>query len=288
MIIVVASGKGGTGKTTIATNLAVSLEGPVHFLDCDVEEPNAHLFLRPEITESLDFEVEVPEIDLTKCTLCGKCQEICQFNALAILPETALTFPELCHSCGGCFLVCPEDAVASKKRLVGQVETGRRGKVTFAHGRLRVGEAMAPPLIRRVKREASPNGLTIIDAPPGTSCPVVTALWGSDFVILVTEPTPFGLNDLELAVGVTRALTLPCGLVINRADLGDRRVHEYAERENIPILLEIPFDRDAAEIYARGGLVAAELPRWRRRMQELLTRLSHEASAGRATVSLPK
>jgi MinD superfamily P-loop ATPase len=285
MIICVASGKGGTGKTTIATNLAVALEEPVHLLDCDVEEPNAHLFLRPEIISSLDFKVEVPEIDLAKCTLCGKCQEICQFNALAILPETALSFPELCHSCGGCFLVCPEDAVAVQKRLVGQVETGRRGKVAFAHGRLRVGEAMSPPLIRRVKQEASPNGLTIIDAPPGTSCPVVTTLWGADFVILVTEPTPFGLNDLELAVGVTRELNLPCGLIINRADLGDRRVHDYAERENIPILLEIPFDRQAAEVYARGGMLVEELPRWRRLMAVLLANLQSGPSFGAGVIS---
>jgi len=276
MIICVASGKGGTGKTTVATNLAVAFGEPVHFLDCDVEEPNAHLFLRPEMSATLDFTVEVPEIDLSKCSLCGKCQEICQFNAIAVLPETALTFPELCHSCGGCFLVCAEDAVVSQKRLVGQVETGRRGQVTFAHGRLRVGEAMAPPLIRRVKQEASPHGLTIIDAPPGTSCPVVTTLWGANFVILVTEPTPFGLNDLELAVGVTRALNLPCGLLINRADLGDRRVHEYAARENLPILLEIPFDRQAAEIYAQGGMLVDELPRWRRLMEALLAKL-HQA-----------
>jgi MinD superfamily P-loop ATPase len=284
MIFCVASGKGGTGKTTIATNLAVALEEPVHFLDCDVEEPNAHLFLRPEMSASLDFEVEVPEIDLNKCTFCGKCQEICQFNAIAVLPETALTFPELCHSCGGCFLVCPEDAVVSHKRLVGQMETGRRGKVNFAHGRLRVGEAMAPPLIRRVKQEAPPNGLTIIDAPPGTSCPVVTALWGADFVILVTEPTPFGLNDLELAVSVTRKLNLSCGLVINRADLGDRRVYEYANRENLPILLEIPFDRQAAEIYARGGLLVEEMPRWRRLMEALLANLNQALPFGAGVI----
>ena len=269
MIISVASGKGGTGKTTIATNLAVALNQRIHLLDCDVEEPNAHLFLQPEITRSLEFQVEVPEIDLDKCSFCGKCQELCQFNALAILPETALTFPELCHSCGGCFLVCPEDAVLSRKRTVGQIETGHRGKLTFAHGRLRVGEAMAPPLIRRVKQEAPANGLTIIDAPPGTSCPVVTTMWGSDFVILVTEPTPFGLNDLELAVGVTRQLNLPCGLVINRADLGDRRVHDYADREHLPILLEIPFDRAAAAAYAQGRLLTEALPSWRDLMLEL-------------------
>jgi len=207
--------------------------------------------------------------------LCGKCQEVCQFNAIAILPEIALTFPELCHSCGGCFLVCPEDAVVSQTRPVGQVETGSRGKIAFAHGRLRVGEAMAPPLIRRVKQEAPPNGLTIIDAPPGTSCPVVTTLWGSDAVILVTEPTPFGLNDLELAVGVARALHLPSGLVINRADLGDRRVHEYAARENLPILLEIPFDREVATEYAQGNLLVETLPEWRPRMRRLFNNIKN-------------
>jgi len=269
MIITVASGKGGTGKTTIATNLAVALNRPLTLLDCDVEEPNAHLFLRPEMTERFPFEVAVPEIIMEKCTLCGKCQELCQFNALAVLPQTVLLFPELCHSCGGCSLICPEQAVVEGRRVMGEVERGRRGQIAFVHGRLRVGEAMAPPLIRRVKQEAPSHGLTLIDAPPGTSCPVVTTLWGSDFVILVTEPTPFGLHDLELAVGAIRELQLACGLVINRADLGDRRVHEYAAREGLPVLLEIPFDRRAAELYAQGELPAAILPEWRARLQAL-------------------
>lgn len=274
MIVCVASGKGGTGKTTIATNLAAALDEPVCFLDCDVEEPNAHLFLRPQMTASLDFAREVPEIDLEKCTFCGKCQEICQFNALAVLPETVLTFPELCHSCGGCFLVCPENAVLSAGRVVGQLEIGHRGKITFVHGRLRVGEALAPPLIRRVKQEAARHrGLTIIDAPPGTSCPMVYALWGADFALLVTEPTPFGLNDLELAVGAVRELNIPCGLVINRADLGDRRVQEYAVRENLPVFLEIPFDREAATAYAQGQLLVEALPRWYQWMLTLHNRL---------------
>lgn len=273
MIISIASGKGGTGKTTVAVNLAAALGEPVQLLDCDVEEPNAHLFLKPAITQELKVYLEVPEISLDKCTFCGLCQELCQFNAIAILPQTALTFPELCHSCGGCFLICPEEAILSRKRLVGQVEIGSRNGLRFVHGRLRVGEAMSPPLIRRVKQEIQPHGTVIIDAPPGTSCPVVTTLWGSDYVLLVTEPTPFGLNDLELAVGVARHLDLPCGLVINRADLGDRRVHDYAVRENLPILLEIPFDREAAEIYAQGGLLVEKLPRWRRLMEDLLIKL---------------
>jgi MinD superfamily P-loop ATPase len=273
MIITIASGKGGTGKTTIATNLAVALDKPVQLLDCDVEEPNAHLFLNPEIQRSFEVKLEVPEIDLSKCTFCGKCQEICQFNAIAVLPETTLTFPELCHSCGGCFLICPEGAVNSQSRPIGVVEIGSRGNVRFVHGRLRVGEAMAPPLIRRVKEEAQPDGLTIIDAPPGTSCPVVAALWGSDAVLLVTEPTPFGLHDLELAVGAVRELQLPMGLIINRADLGDRRVHNYATREKLPILLEIPFDRQVAGAYARGQLLVEALPQWRAMMQGLLENL---------------
>ena len=270
MIITIASGKGGTGKTTLATNLAAALDEPVQLLDCDVEEPNAHLFLNPDIEQSFEVQVEVPEIDLDKCTYCGKCQEICQFNAIGILPDTALTFPELCHSCGGCFLICPEDAVLSRHRSVGVLEIGTRNHIRFIHGRLRVGEAMAVPLIKRVKAEAHPDGLTIIDAPPGTSCPVVASLWGSDAVLLVTEPTPFGLYDLELAVGAARELQLPLGLVINRADLGDRRVHDYAARENLPILLEIPFDRQVAGAYARGQLLVEALPPWRDMMRGLL------------------
>jgi MinD superfamily P-loop ATPase len=288
VIISVASGKGGTGKTTIAVNLAMALGEPVTFLDCDVEEPNAHLFLKPSIDRSTDFGVEVPEIDSSRCTFCGKCQEICQFNAIAVLPDLALTFPELCHSCGGCFLICPEGAVLSGQRLVGTVEMGTRGPVHFVHGRLRVGEAMAPPLIRRVRQESPDGALTIIDAPPGTSCPVVTALWGSDLVILVTEPTPFGLNDLELAVDACREMHLPMGLVINRADIGDRRVHDFAARENLPILLEIPFDRNVAETYARGGLLVERLPEWRGMMQALFARIQEEFSPGEVARNLAR
>jgi MinD superfamily P-loop ATPase len=283
MIITIASGKGGTGKTTIATNLAAAVSQPVQLLDCDVEEPNAHLFLNPEIQESLEVQLEVPEIDFDRCTFCGKCQEICQFNAIGVLPETVLTFPDLCHSCGGCFLICPEGAVLPQTRTIGVLEIGVRGHIRFIHGRLRVGEAMAPPLIKRVKAAARKNGLTIIDAPPGTSCPVVATLYESDYVLLVTEPTPFGLHDLELAVGAVRALKIPMGLVINRSDLGDRRVHDYAAREGLPILLEIPFDREAAGAYARGRLLVEALPGWREMMLGLLDKVQKQLGTLEAT-----
>ncbi len=276
MIISVASGKGGTGKTTIATNLAVALGEPLQFLDCDVEEPNAHLFLKPIMFQSIDVHLEVPEIDPARCTLCGKCQEICQFNAIAVLPAAALNFPELCHSCGGCFLVCSEQALISRQRRIGTMEIGARGPVKFANGRLRVGEALAPPLIRRVRDEAGEGGLTIIDAPPGTSCPMLAAVRGSDLVLMVTEPTPFGLNDLELAVAAARELRLPVGLVINRADVGDRGVHDYAGRENLPIFLEIPFDREVAKTYAQGELLVDKMPEWRRLMIALFRRIQKE------------
>jgi len=268
MIVAIASGKGGTGKTTVAVNLAVALDKPVQLLDCDVEEPNVDLFLKASITEREEVLAEVPRIDLARCTYCGQCQEICQFNALAVLPETkiVLTFPELCHSCGGCFAVCPEDAVLPDQRLLGHLEIGQRGNVRLIQGKLRVGEAMSPPLIRRVRQASSPNGMVIIDAPPGTSCPVIASLRGADYVCLVTEPTPFGLNDLELAVGAVRKLKIPMGIVINRADVGDGRILEYARRESIPALLEIPFERSTAETYARGEILVEAQPIWKERM----------------------
>jgi len=202
MIISVASGKGGTGKTTIATNLAVSLDGKAQLLDCDVEEPNAHIFMKPNIDHREKVTTPVPEVDLEKCDFCGECGEICQFSAITVIGKKVLTFPELCHSCRGCVMVCPQDAIQEKEREVGVMETGASGPVAFGQGRLRIGEAMSPPLIDRVKAQIRSDKVAIIDAPPGTSCPVIAALKGSDFTILVTEPTPFGLNDLKLAVGV--------------------------------------------------------------------------------------
>jgi MinD superfamily P-loop ATPase len=263
MIISIASGKGGTGKTTVATNMAVSLGGGVQLLDCDVEEPNAHLFIHPVFEKKENVTTGVPEVDETKCNLCGKCGEICQFKAIVVIGKTVLPFQELCHSCGGCMEVCPENAIREGERVLGEIEVGRRNGLEFVHGRLRVGEAMAPPLIRRVRSFARPDNVTIIDAPPGTSCPVIAAMKEADFVLLVTEPTPFGLHDVKLAVGAVRVLGIPFGLVINRSDMGDDRLREYAGAEGIPILMEIPFDRKIAESYSRGKLLVDARPEWR-------------------------
>ena len=269
MIISIASGKGGTGKTTVATNLAISLGSDVQLLDCDVEEPNAHLFINPNFENDEIVYTAVPEVDEKKCNLCGKCGEICQFKAIILIGETVLTFHELCHSCGGCVEVCPEDAIAEKGRELGVIRRGSCNGLEFINGTLRIGEAMSPPLIRKVRSYAREDGVTIIDAPPGTSCPVIASVKGADFILLVTEPTPFGLHDLKLAVGVVKMLGIPCGLVINRSDIGDDKVKAYAEQESLPILMEIPFDRQIAEAYSRGELLVEQMPEWKERFQEL-------------------
>jgi len=273
MIISIASGKGGTGKTTVATNMAVSLGSDVQVLDCDVEEPNSHLFIQPTIEEVKTITTPVPEVDMDKCTLCGKCAEICQFNAIVVIGETVLPFLELCHSCGGCMEVCPEKAITETERELGIIEKGHRNGLEFVHGKLRVGEAMSPPLIRKVREYTRPDILTIIDAPPGTSCPVIAAMTGADFVLLVTEPTPFGLHDLKLAVGAVKILGIPSGLVINRSDMGDDQVRVYAEQEGLPILMEIPFDRRIAEAYSRGDMVVDVMPEWKEKFLELYHRI---------------
>jgi MinD superfamily P-loop ATPase len=269
MIISIASGKGGTGKTTVATNLAVSLESGVQLLDCDVEEPNAHLFIQAVIEGAKTITIPVPEVDMEKCTLCRKCGEICQFKAIVVIGETVLPFHELCHSCGGCVEVCPEGAITEVGRELGVIEYGHRDGLEFVHGRLRVGEAMSPPLIRRVREYTRPGVLTIIDAPPGTSCPVIASMKGADFVLMVTEPTPFGLHDLKLAVGAARILGIPCGLVINRSDMGDDQATTYARKEDIPVLMEIPFDRRIAEAYSRGQMIVEVMPEWKERFLRL-------------------
>jgi len=262
MIIAVASGKGGTGKTTIAVNLALSLKN-VQFLDCDVEEPNAHIFLKPEITRTQEVNLPVPKVNEDRCSYCGKCAEVCAYNAIAVIKDHVLIFPELCHGCGGCSIFCPEDAIEEVNRPIGVLEEGKSGSISFIDGKLNVGEALAVPVVRAVKKAGlgirlnndqvtSNNHLTIIDVPPGTSCPVVESVKGGDFCLLVTEPTPFGLNDLVLAVEMLRKLRIPFGVLINRADVGDTKVDEYCQREKISILMRIPMDRDIAIAYSKG------------------------------------
>jgi len=271
--IAIASGKGGTGKTTIAVNLAKSLGENVQLLDCDVEEPNSHIFLHPVISKVENVNVSIPDVDLSRCTFCGKCQEICQFSAIVVIKNSVLVFPELCHSCAGCWLVCPENCIAQKERVIGVTEEGENGDIKFVHGRLDIGEVMSPPLIRAVKYRTASSMIVIIDAPPGTSCPVIEAVKGSDFVILATEPTPFGLNDLILAVEVVRALGISFGVVINRSDIGDNKVREYCEAENIPILMEIQNDRKIAEAYSRGKIIIDIYPEYRKRFLDLYEKI---------------
>jgi len=270
MQIAIASGKGGTGKTTLSIALAQAWDGPVQLLDCDVEEPNAALFLNLASTTEQAVSVPVPVVDSSRCTGCGQCSKICQFNALAVAGRTVLVFDDLCHSCGGCERICPEHAITEQPRSVGKIVRGQSGNIQFTEGRLNIGHAMAPPVIRAVKKAADPELPVLIDCPPGTSCPMITAVKGSDYVILVTEPTPFGLHDLILAVETVRLLNLPFGVLINRSDAGDNRVVEYCEKENIRLLLQIPESRKIAEAYSRGETLLSAAPELRPVFQEMI------------------
>ena len=262
MIVSIASGKGGTGKTLVATSLALSLKDKykVQLLDCDVEEPNDYIFMKPIITRSEAVSIPVPKVDEGKCTHCGKCAEVCAYHAIAVLGEYVLTFPELCHGCGACSYLCPEKAISEVPHEIGVIETGQADGVAFGHGKLNIGQAMAPPVIRKVKSLVDKDSVVIIDASPGTSCPVVEAIKDSDFCLLVTEPTPFGLNDLVLAVETVRQLRIPCGIVLNRAGVGDGKTEEYCRKENIPILLTIPLDMNIAGLYSKGVPLVEGIP----------------------------
>lgn len=279
MIISVASGKGGTGKTLVTTSLAISLKdrSKVQLLDCDVEEPNAHIFLKPVLTGSEAVCIPVPEIDEKKCNYCGKCTGVCAYHALAVILQHVMVFPGLCHGCGACSYICPKRAISEVEREIGLVEWGHSGGIHFVHGKLNVGEAMPTPVIRSVKKQAYRDGTVIIDVSPGTSCPVVESIKDTDFCVLVTEPTPFGLNDLILAVETVRALKVPCGVIINRAGIGDKKVEDYCQNENIPILLTIPLDMEIARLYSQGVAMVEGMPQWREiflkffdRIQELV------------------
>lgn len=275
MRVAIASGKGGTGKTTVSANLAkvLSRRRLVQYVDCDVEEPNGHLFLKPWIEETIKVGVSVPRVDPEKCVHCGECSRLCQFHAIASLKERTLVFPELCHHCGGCMQVCPTGAISETERSIGVIERGASGSIHFLHGRLNVGEAMSPPLIRALVPHFEPEVMQILDAPPGTSCPVITSIRGADQVLLVTEPTPFGLHDLTLAVEMVRALALPMGVIINQADMGDDRVERFCREEGIPVWARIPHRRAVAEAYSSGVLAVDALPEMASHFEALAERL---------------
>ncbi|OHB59531.1 MAG: (4Fe-4S)-binding protein [Planctomycetes bacterium RBG_13_46_10] len=270
--IAIASGKGGTGKTTIATNLAhtaSALGQKVQYIDCDVEEPNGHIFLKPRITASREITVDVPQVDMEKCTACGKCGQICQYGAIVCIKEHVLTFEQLCHSCSGCFRICPANAINAKPLKIGDIELGKAGEIDFVDGRLQIGNVRTPTLIKEVKKLIKKDCLTILDVPPGTSCPVVEAVKGVDFVLLVTEPTPFGLNDLKLAIELVRVMNLPFAVAINRYGIGNEDLEKYCEAENIDIVMKLPDDRRIAEAYSTGQIILDALSEYRQRFSEL-------------------
>lgn len=269
MIISIASGKGGTGKTTVAVNLVLAIENGVQLLDCDAEEPNAHIFIRPKITEKKSVFVPMPEVDRAKCNLCGKCTQICAYNAIVIVKGKLLIFPELCHGCGACSYLCPQNAIREVNKEIGYLEIGNKNELDFVHGKLNIGEILVTFVIKEIKKLKNQNKTVIIDCPPGTSCPMITAVKDSDYCILVTEPTPFGLNDLILAVGVLRKLNIPFGVVINRSDLGNKNVENYCQKENIRILAKIPFSKEIAVAYSKGITIIDSLPSYKRLFQEM-------------------
>lgn len=280
MRVAVASGKGGTGKTTVAVNLALSLEN-VHLFDCDVEEPNVHTLLHPQQIESEPVTVPTPVVNQEKCTLCGECGKFCQFNAIFVGKTKVMVYDEICHSCGGCALVCPEKAIREVEREIGALNSGISGEVKLTYGSLNIGEPMAVPLIKAVKAKAKGKGIEILDAPPGTSCTVIETMQECDYVILVTEPTPFGLHDLSMTVNVIDKLGVPYGIIINRAGIGTYETESYLEGKNIPILMEIPFDRRIAELYSKGIPFVTELSEYREIFKQVWRRIEEVVASGK-------
>lgn len=262
MKIAIASGKGGTGKTMVTASLAASWGGPVVAVDLDVEEPNLHLFVKPDIIGSREALMEVPEADASKCNFCRECAEFCEYKAISVLGSVIMVFPEMCHGCGGCLALCPTGALTPTHRKLGEISWGTSGENKFLMGRLRVGEAMSPPLIHQVMATLKQRGLfdgrtdVLLDAPPGVSCPAISAVIDSDFIVLVTEPTPFGVFDLRLAHQAFTTLGKPMGVVVNRAGMGNDEVYRFCSQAGLPILAEIPYARAIAEAYAAGEIIA--------------------------------
>lgn len=275
MIVSIASGKGGTGKTTVSASLASVWKKPVLAVDLDVEEPNLHLFLKPEISHQEKIYLEIPVVDESKCTLCRMCSDLCQFQAIKVMGDTLLTFTEMCHGCGGCLAICPEGALSPGQRELGILSQGSsQGKISFLMGSLRVGEAMSPPLMTIVKKRMmkileKQKADAIIDAPPGVSCPAVCAVMDSDLIILVTEPTPFGFHDFRLAWESFSSMGKPMAVVINRAGLGDNSVYQFCDEKKLPILASIPYDRNIAQAYSKGQVVAGLSPELEHKFSDL-------------------
>ncbi len=275
MIISVASGKGGTGKTTVAINFVLSLR-KAQLLDCDVEEPNSHIFIKPDFENRQVVYIPVPQVDEEKCNGCGYCGEVCAYNAIAVVKTKVLIFPQLCHGCGACSYLCPEGAIKEVKKEIGVVETGKKNNLHFSHGKLKIGEMMAPLLIKALKEKILKDKTVIIDAPPGTACPMISTVKDSDFVILVTEPTPFGLNDLILAVDVVRKLDIPFGVMINRSDIGNDKAIGFCDREKIPLLMQIPFDREIAVAYSKGVPLIDVFPEYKNEFVSLYQKIKKD------------
>ncbi len=275
MIITIASGKGGTGKTTVTVNLAATAEKEdIQVFDCDVEEPNSHIFIKPEKVKTEEISTMVPLVDMDKCTLCGECEKICQFSAIAMVAKKIMTFPEMCHSCKGCVMVCEDGAVKESSRVLGKLLQGvNKNGIELTWGELRVGEAMSPPLIKQVKDRIDKSKIALVDAPPGTSCPAIEALRDSDYALLVAEPTPFGRNDLSITVEALKKLDVPIGIVINRADPERGIIDEYAQKEGIEILQRFPFSREAAAVCSKGLLLSREIPEMKVLFDELYTKI---------------
>ncbi len=272
MIVSVASGKGGTGKTSVAVNMALSV-GNVQLLDCDVEEPNAYLLLNPEMNRKESVYTLIPKVDRELCNTCGECTKFCKFNAIFVASEKILVFPDLCSSCGGCAMVCPRKAITWEKHKIGKLNFGATDGVDLVYGELEVGKPMAVPVIKAVKKQIKEGKNVILDSPPGTSCPFVETVRDSDFCILVTEPTPFGLHDLKIAVEVLRKIGVLFGVVINRAGIGNKKVYDYCEKENIRILLEIPYERRIAELYSKGIPFSSEMSEWADKFHGLYSKI---------------